>query len=319
MQAAAADDLRLAEWLGIIAQEYLAHFVPDGGAAVKFVVACGDRVPAIARWTGEAAARNGMVALHLSAATTRVHMLHEVFFAIARQLPWERLAQRQVEQIFAANGYAWPRPGHAVPMADLAAAHGVAPGLLARSRDQWLSAEIWEDAALAQDFRNALMRLCLGRFGPEEVGATEPVQQWLRGELSAIGALRDAQIFSRITRNNARAMLSSLCHWLRKAGVRGLAVTLDLRQVLRTGPVEPGEVRYSPAAVMDAYEVLRELIDDIDRLPGLFLLVLADELLVSGDRRRVLDQYSALQMRIWPDVRPGGRHNPVAPLVWVGA
>jgi hypothetical protein len=70
---------------------------------------------------------------------------------------------------------------------------------------------------------------------------------------------------------------------------------------------------------MDAYEVLRELIDDIDRLPGLFLLVLADGSLTGGDRRRVLDQYSALQMRIWPDVRPGGRQNPVAPLVWVGA
>ena len=40
--------------------------------------------------------------------------------------------------------------------------------------------------------------------------------------------------------------------------------------------------------------------------------------LTGGDPRRVLDQYSALQMRIWPDVRPGTRQNPVAPLVWLG-
>jgi hypothetical protein len=33
----------------------------------------------------------------------------------------------------------------------------------------------------------------------------------------------------------------------------------------------------------------------------------------------VLDQYVALKARIWPDVRPGGRQNPLAPLVWVAS
>ena len=84
-------------------------------------------------------------------------------------------------------------------------------------------------------------------------------------------------------------------------------------------PVADGEVRYSPAAVMDAYEVLRELVDDIDRMPGLFVLVLADAALTAGEGKRVLDQYAALKARIWPDVHPGGRQNPVAPLVWVAA
>jgi hypothetical protein len=30
-----------------------------------------------------------------------------------------------------------------------------------------------------------------------------------------------------------------------------------------------------------------------------------------------LDNYKALEMRIWPDVRPGDRQNPLAPLVMV--
>ena len=76
-------------------------------------------------------------------------------------------------------------------------------------------------------------------------------------------------------------------------------------------------LRYSPAAVMDAYEVLRELIDDAEHLPGLFVAVLADAALATGDPRRALAQYAALQMRVWPDVRPGDRQNPVAPLVWI--
>jgi len=321
MDAATGDELPRAEWLGVVAQEYLSAFIPAGGAAVKFVITSADAIPALAGALAGEAARHGLIPVALSAATTRVHMLHDMFFAIARTIPWDRLMQAQVEALFAGHGYPWPRPGQKVTMAELAAAHGVAPSLLARSRDQWLSEAIWHDAGLAQDFRSALMRLCLGRLEPDsdEAAATAPIMQWLRGELAAIGALRDSQIFSRINRHNARAMLASLCHWVRRAGDGGLVVTLDLRQVLRAGPVGEGEIRYSPAAVMDAYEVLRELIDDIDRLPGLFVVVLADAALIAGEGKRVLDQYSALQMRVWPDVRPGGRQNPVAPLVRVAA
>ncbi len=318
MQPATGQDLPLAEWLGILAQEYLAGFIPAGGGAVKFAIASPERIPTIIRFVGEAGTRHGLISLHLSAATTRVHLLHDVFFAIARQLPWDRLVQRQVEDMFIRHGYAWPRPGQPVPLAGLAEAHGIALSLLERSRDQWLSEDIWDDAALAQDFRSALMRLCLDRLGSES-GAAEPVMQWLRGELGAIGALRDVQIFSRINRHNARAVLSSVCHWVRSAGAAGLLVTLDLQQVMRTGPVTDGEIRYSPAAVMDAYEVLRELIDDIDRLPGFFLLVLADPALTAGEGKRALDQYVALKARIWPDVHAGARQNPVAPLVWVAS
>ena len=321
MEAAIGEALPLAEWLGILGQEYLAGFIPAGGGAVKFAIASPERIPAIIRHASEAGERHGLIRVQLNAATTRVHMLHDVFFAIARQLPWDRLVQHQVEQMFARHGYGWPSPGQAVSMAELAAAHGIAPALLERSRDQWLSEEIWDDAALAQDFRSALIRLCLLRLGdaPDAAGGDEPVMQWLRGELRSIGALRDVQIFSRINRHNARAILSSVCHWVRRAGAAGLVVTLDLRQVLRAGPVADGEVRYSPAAVMDAYEVLRELVDDIDRLPGFFLLVLADAALTAGEGKRVLDQYAALKARIWPDVHPGGRQNPVAPLVWVAS
>ncbi len=62
---------------------------------------------------------------------------------------------------------------------------------------------------------------------------------------------------------------------------------------------------------------MRELIDGLEHLPGLFILGLATRGLIEGDRRRTLDNYKALEMRIWPDVRPGDRQNPLAPLVTV--
>ncbi|MBV8091404.1 MAG: hypothetical protein JO139_17880 [Alphaproteobacteria bacterium] len=45
------------------------------------------------------------------------------------------------------------------------------------------------------------------------------------------------------------------------------------------------------------------------------LVVLADQALIGDDPRRSLDAYLALKMRIWSDVHPEGRDNPLAPLI----
>jgi len=61
--------------------------------------------------------------------------------------------------------------------------------------------------------------------------------------------------------------------------------------------------------------VLRQVIDDTEHFTGLLLVVLADQALIGDDAKRSLDAYLALKMRIWSDVRPEGRDNPLAPLV----
>ena len=66
---------------------------------------------------------------------------------------------------------------------------------------------------------------------------------------------------------------------------------------------------------MDAFEVLRQLIDDSEHFAGLLLVVLAGDELIGGDQKRSVRAYRALQERIWYDVRPEGRDNPLAPLV----
>lgn len=308
----------LDRWLRVIELEYFEDFLPAAGGATRFLI--GDDA-ALARLPEEMIAmarRHDILAVPVSAGDTRLHMLQDVFFAVTRQLPWDDMLQVYLQDLFARNGYPWPNPGEALSMGELAAAFGVAPNLLARSRDQWLSRDVWEDARLAQDFRAAMLHLCIARLEPDADDATaaSPALQWLRGEKVLMGQLRQSEIAARIGRTNARAMLISLCHWLRKCGHAGLLLMLDLRPALLSG-ASCHPVRYSPSAVMDLYEVLREIIDDIEHLPGLFLLGLADQALIAGDRRRALDSYKALEMRIWPDVRPGEGQNPLAPLVTV--
>jgi BREX system ATP-binding protein BrxC/D len=313
--------LPIEHWLRLIEHEYFSDYLPAGGAAAKFVIADETTINRLPQAIDALARRHETLVVQLSAASTRLHMLQDVFFAMARSLPWNELLQRYIEALFTRNGYTWPRPGADLTMPELAQHFGVAPNLLAHSRDQWLTRDLWDDASLAQDFRAALLGMCLDRLSPEGTseGPDSPVMQWLRGEKVGLALLRRYDIAARITRNSARGMLISLCHFLRKVGCHGLILVLDLRPALRAASADETRVRYSPAALMDLYEVLREIIDDIEHLPGLFVLTVTDQTLLVGDRRRTLDTYKALEMRIWPDVRPGDRQNPLAPLVTVSA
>jgi hypothetical protein len=305
------------EWLRRIELEYVDDFVGAGGGAIKFIVGDDNELLALRERLGDLTERHGLIHLHIDAAATRLHMIQDVFFAVARALDWHGMAQRFVESLLERQGYAWPHPGEPVPIEDVAAHNGVALALMRRDVRQWLSAEVMRDTEMTQDFRIAMTRLCLHRLEPEDgqLGVTTPVLEWLRGELPRIGALKDVSITAKINRYNGRAMLRSLCRWVRFCGRRGLCVTLDVRQLGRTGAAVGAGLRYSLAAVMDGFEVLRQLIDDIEHFAGLLVVVLADVTLTVEGSSRSVGKYPALKMRIWDDVRPEGRDNPLAPLV----
>jgi P-loop Domain of unknown function (DUF2791) len=302
------------EWLDLIEREYLGGFVTAGGAAVKFAVGDDGALDGVRRHLAELALRYGMTYAHIDAAASRLHMIQDVFFAIARSLDWDAMAQDFIEALFARQGYEWPRHGETVPIDAAAERNGVAVTLLRRSVQQWLTADIMQDPAMSQDFCLAMTQLCLRRLDTQP-GIATPVLEWLRGELPRIGALKSTFIAAKITRHNGRAMLRSLCRWLRLCGRQGLCVTLDIRQLGKTGAAVGNGRKYSPAAVMDGFEVLRQLIDDSEHFAGLLLVVLADEALIGDDAKRSVGAYQALKMRIWDDVRPEGRANPLAPLV----
>src|SRR5262249_39840682 len=74
-------------------------------------------------------------------------------------------------------------------------------------------------------------------------------------------------------------------------------------------------LRYSTAAVLDGYEVLRQLIDDAEKFEGLFVAVHAGLSFAGDDPKRSVAAYTALKERIWGDVHPRGHENPLAPLL----
>jgi hypothetical protein len=298
-------------------REYLRRFVPDGGSAIKFVLG-DDATLADAQLELQAVARDkGLQFVAVDSAATKIHMVQDVFFAIARHVDWEKLSQVWVEEVFRANHYNWPDPGASVALSEVAAANGVDATQLRKEVQRWLARHLMKESRLAQDFRCAMANLCLRRMEIGDERATAPVVEWLRGELRSIGPVRQVPISAKITRHNGRIMLRSLCHWLRMCGVPGVLIALDLRQIGRGGPRTEGVISYTPAAAMDAYEVLRQLIDDAESFNGFFLAALASPAFRDDDSKRGVTAYRALKERIWPDVHARGHENPLTPMIQI--
>ncbi len=309
------------DWLAVLRKEYLQDFVRNGGAAVKFVVPldCLEHHDLVQQLR-LAAEEDGYLFVSLDSATTRTQMIDRVFHAIARDVAWEDLAYAFLRSVLREGQYLLPDDRRDFGLAQVAALNAIASGEMRVIINHLLKERLFQDYAMTQEFRTAMMWLCRAQIDPEGVptGIPEAIGDWLRGELKPISALKSALIFQKIGRHNGRHMLSSLAHWLHVNGNTGLVLTLDISRYLEARrPAEPdGSFHYSGPMVLDGYEVLRQFVDDTDDLQHCLVVVIAppgflDEL----DKKRGLFAYQALMFRIWDEVHDRQRTNPLSSLV----
>jgi len=304
-------------WLGLIEREYLRDFIWDGGAAVKFVVPDSEESRHHLREGLRAAAeQNQYQFVSVDAATTRIHLIDRLFHEVASQIDWDSLTQSYLLRLLQQNGLRQPPVDDEINLRTLAEANDLPEQLFRTQIHSLIINSLYKNYAMSQEFRFAMIFLCRIQLEPSEnPGLGSAIQEWLRGELRLVSAVRGALIFQKIARHNARHMLFSLVQWLKLAGRSGLVLFLDISRYTdarRPGDRETG-LFYSTAATLDAYEVLRQLIDGTDELQYGFVCVLADPLFLADDRRG-LRAYQALYMRIADEVRDRYRQNPLASL-----
>jgi hypothetical protein len=309
-------------WLEVIQAEYLETFVAAGGGAVRFVVpATRDDGCQVRQGLGAAAADLAFQFVAVDGATTKLHLADKLFGAVARQVDWDALAGTFVWQLLAERGLRLPptREG-AVDLTSIAGLNAREESLLRAELRSAIENDIFHDYAMSQEFRLAMIQLCLARLDPHaDPALRDAVLEWLRGELRLVSSVKRAMIFQRLGRHTGMAMLLSLTHWVRRAGRRGLLLVLDVARYAHNAPRGDRDdmLHYSTSATLDLYELLRQLIDSTDELEGCFVSVLADpEFLI--DDRRGLRSYQALYFRVGDDVHDRYRDNPLAPLVRLG-
>lgn len=311
--------LRPADWLATVEREYLRDFIPHGGSAVKFaVVSTPDAGVQIQDDLLALARDHNCLNAQADAATTKVHMIDQLFFAVARQIDWDDLARRFLGRLLAEGGFSVPSGTAPLDYPTIAAANDYSEPELRRDIRLLLTSRVFRDYAMAQEFRIAMVRLCQAQLeaGGSAIPEADAVKEWLRGELRLITLLKAALIFQRIARHNARDMFLSLAHWIRLAGYQGFVLTLNLeRYFVERWPGErDGTLLYTPTATMDAYEVFRQFIDAADQMEGCLLVVIAP-LPFLVDPKRGLERYDPLKLRIWDEVRDRRVANPLASLV----
>ncbi|MHB0981309.1 MAG: BREX system ATP-binding domain-containing protein [Thermoleophilia bacterium] len=305
------------EYATFLTDAYLAGFVADGGAAVKFAVASdAAALDGFELALAEGSERLGFTFVRVDAAQTKVGMIQQVFFAVSEQIDWLGLARR-VNASLASELY--EDDGGSMTVAGIAEHNEVDQNIVRREMHKRLSRHVIKNYTLAKDFRVAMTQLCLAQLDDDALGQQSCVSilDWLRGNLRLISAVKPMQIYQRIGRHNARAMLVSTARWIRQTGGSGLVVNLDLRALAaeRKRDVPEDQLYYTPAALWDTYEVLRQFIDATDEMEGLLVVVSAPDALLVDTSRRSLQHYRALKHRIWDDVRDRRQVNPYAPMV----
>jgi len=316
--------LGLNTWLGHLDDEYFGAYIPDGGAAVKIAVAENGFTPKeIAEGVRSHAAKAGLTTFLINSYDVKLHMIDRVFFACASQVPWTRLTDYALRRFAADEGFTLPgevEEGASFAQA-LAQSSGTEVDYVRQRLNQCIHEYVYRDRGMVRDFRLAMTILCKNRLtgSPSAVSDSQLIEQWLTGGLTRVSELKQMFIYSKINRTNARLHLESLLHWIRVAKVPGAAIILDLGRLVAGGASdEPGE-RYSRAALLDAYEVLRQFIDSIDDLEGVFIVGVADSSILDPDRRsRGLVAYQALRNRVYDEVRDRTHANPVGSLVRIG-
>jgi hypothetical protein len=307
------------EWLDVVHKEYLRDFISRGGAAVKFVVPSDGDVSNLRDDLCKMAKEENFLFAFVDSASTKIHMIDKLFHEVARQIDWDELAYRFLLSILSENGIQVPEERKDFTLHQIALLNELEEMLLRNDIKRWLQRRIFKDYEMSQEFRIAMIRLCMAQLDPAEDGSflSNAIKEWLRGELRLISAVKEALIFQKIARHNARHMLFSLAHWLKVIGMNGLVLTLDIHRYTMIPPrpryADDG-LYFSVAATLDMYEVLRQFIDGTDELEHCLITVFATKKFLN-DEQRSFDRYNPLKMRICDEVRDKHRQNPFAPLI----
>ncbi len=312
-------NLSLHDWLRRIDSEYLSSFIPQGGASIKFAVTPENLKPTLYETVENRGKEQDYVVVKLDASDIRIHMPQDIFFEMAKQVDWRKLARRLLLRMAKEIGYRVDSiDSHQTD--NIYKAMGEVNDLELESVLQELRPQIENKVTkkyrMTKDFRVAMTHLC--RYENNRGNQSYEGQaliDWLTGE-AKLGAVRPFSIYTSINRKTARYFIESALYYFQYTGHAGTVILLDNSRVtLARNPVD-GLRYYTKSMTTDHYELLRQLIDRTEQLVSTLLVIVTDGAFLEQDARsRGFGIYPALMTRVMDDVRDKNLVNPIAPLV----
>jgi len=213
-------------------------------------------------------------------------------------------------------------PSHNNIYEAIANLNDVSPENFRQRMHQPIERFIARDPYMARDFRIAMTNLCMHeRLEVDQSYLGQDLINWLtNNKETKVINVRQYLIFKNsINRTTAWDFLESLLYFIRLVGLPGLILIIDnTRAFVHPNPLD-GIQYYTRAQLMDHYEILRNFIDDIDQMIGIFTAIITDsEFLNAGNDPRTsrgYGIYDALRTRVMNDIRDRDLVNPIATLV----
>src|SRR5712672_2491789 len=190
--------IQSADWLRFVEQEYLKTFIRDGGSAIKFAVPVDEALrPDLVAGLVAIGDQSGYLVVRINAGETKVHMVDEIFFRTAQQMPWDSLSQKVIAKLAAESGYSWTDKVDGPLYVRLAEENRVDPQLLLLDLKKAIGDQVLNQRNLSRDFRVAMTHLCIAHLSGGDDGATtiKVLTDWLTGVKKAVSEVKPVEIF----------------------------------------------------------------------------------------------------------------------------
>lgn len=298
-------------------KEYLDDYISEGGSKIKFVTgrpgAGKTHFSALMRADAEQA---GYLTVSFSAKNVWLHDFRNIYLEILHQCDIETILQGCADCIIREMGYDPAMVSEGRTFMDALSDLGQADALTKTTIREALRSHFTRNPILDNNFALCCSLLTGSILGHPvlESANLRLLLDYLNGSsevrLSQLRSLGLAP--SRITRYNARNMLRSLSEVVRMSGKRGILVFIDDMEILARKTGSDG-IKYGKVRREDAYESIRQLIDDIDNMRHLMFFLIFDRELMDSENYG-LKSYQALWMRIQSEI-VGARFNRFADIL----
>ncbi len=290
-------------WLDFLTSHYLDGYIAQGGSKVKFLIGPAPGKTEFLKDLVRRARDKGYEAAYVDLRSARLQQFQTLYGLAVAGIRVDEIVQDLAHALIRRLGYDPSQiRGDGSFYGWAVGERQRVPEVLKREVIDAMEL-VWREVSLAGSFRSAVFGLVLRRLGllPASFEEERVLHAWLQAEPLRIAETRRFQIYQRINRYNARLMLKSLLHLITFTGRKGLVVGLDNLDVLLERHPETGRRRYTRAGRDDAYESIRQLIDEIDALPNTWFFFAGGQELLDDDLSG-LRSYTALWLRIQEEV-----------------
>ena len=297
--------------------KYLTGYLSQGGSKIKFLTGrTGSGKTHLLQLLAIEAEKMGYIPVSLSAREVWLHDFKEIYAAILHRVDLMERLKLCCGEVIRQLGYDPALIPGGMTFSDYLAGQGQMDPLTKREIRRQLDQLFLANPLMDNNFALACSLLTGNLLGHPTL--EEPSRNllllWLEGSREArLSSLRRLGLSpSKITKYNARHMLRSLVEVCRLAGYRGLVITIDDLEIL-AGSDSTETIRYTRLKRDDAYESIRELIDEIDTLKHT-MFVFSFERSLMDNEKVGLKSYIALWTRIQNEIE-GSRFNRFADIV----